>query len=60
MQGIDCPIYVVDTTYTDIELRTYEPSVWVSTNVTNMNYEQAVSVGFGVSGLGWGGHDASA
>ncbi|KAG1662431.1 hypothetical protein FOA52_004012 [Chlamydomonas sp. UWO 241] len=48
--GLDCPQYTVEDTEfekeDEIELRAYEAGVWMSTNVSDVKYEEATGVGF--------------
>ncbi|KXZ51079.1 hypothetical protein GPECTOR_14g63 [Gonium pectorale] len=44
---LDCPRYEVKQTLAeDVELRSYDAGLWVSTNVTGVKYDRAVSTGF--------------
>ncbi|EFJ49639.1 hypothetical protein VOLCADRAFT_89567 [Volvox carteri f. nagariensis] len=44
---LDCPPYeVTETLGKDVELRSYDAGVWMSTNLTGMDYDKAVRTGF--------------
>jgi len=44
--GLDCPEYKTLKTTDDYEIRQYKESMWVSTRITGMDYDEAVSEGF--------------
>merc|ERR1711916_24259 len=45
---LECPEYSVDykNATTGVEVRTYQPAVWVTTNITGIDYQSSVSKGF--------------
>jgi hypothetical protein len=43
--GIDCPIYT-NFSVDSLEIRNYEPALWASTNISSINYGEAVTIGF--------------
>ena len=45
-QQYDCPKYTVMETKKDYEVRKYEPSKWVGTDVPSMNWTSALDIGY--------------
>lgn len=43
--GIDCPTFT-NTTIDGLEIRSYPPSLWASTNVSSTNLIEAENIGF--------------
>ncbi|GLI62124.1 hypothetical protein VaNZ11_004659 [Volvox africanus] len=44
---LDCPHYeVVTNIEDDVQVRTYDAGTWVSTNLTGMDYDEAIRTGF--------------
>ena len=45
-QDYDCPKYTVVETKDDYEVRKYEPSKWVGTVVSSLNWTSALDIGY--------------
>jgi hypothetical protein len=43
---LECPKFTIEDSYNGTELRSYEASVWASTNVNETSYDSAVRTGF--------------
>merc|ERR1712157_666978 len=44
--GINCPYFTIEKSTEDYEIRNYPSSLWTSTDIQNINLDDAVSTGF--------------